>query len=152
MAIVQNNFTENSALGFAGMVASGETSNRITRTAEDVAGINFGVPVYRAVGDHGATATVGTAATFLGISIAHEALQLLAGETADKYQRYDNVAIMTQGVIWVTAGGAVTDGAQAYADETTGAIVGTVDSNILLTGWFFDTTGANATLVKLAKR
>ena len=152
MAEVQTVYAENLAPGYAGMIANGETSNRISRTAEAAGGVGFGVPVYRGTGDHGCTATVGTAATFLGISIAHEALGLLAGQTADKYQQYDNVAILTQGVIWVVAGEAVTDGAQAYADASTGAIVDTSTNNILLTGWFFDTTGANGDLVKLAKR
>lgn len=150
MAIVQNTFSENAALGFPGMVANGETSNRLTRTAE--AAIGFGVPAYRGTGDHGCTGVVGTVATFLGFTIAHEALQPLAGETAGVYQIYDNVAILTQGAMWVTAGEAVTDGAQVYADATTGAIVDTSTSNILLTGWFFDTTAASGALVKIAKR
>ena len=152
MAEVQTTYTDTPTLGYAGMVANGETSNRISRTCEDAAGIPFGVPVYRGTGDHGCTDTVGTAATFLGISIAHEAEPLLAGQTADLYQQYANVAIMTQGCIWVTAGEAVTDGAQAYADATTNAIVDTSSSNILLTDWFFDTTAASGALVKLVKR
>lgn len=152
MAEVQTTYSETIAVGFPGMPANGETSNRITRTCEDAGGIPFGVPVYRGTDDHGCTATVGTALTFLGISIAHSALGLLAGQTADEYAQYENVAILTQGVIWVTAGEAVTDGALAYADAATGAIVDTSTSNILLTDWVFDTTGASAALVKLAKR
>lgn len=150
MAANQDTYLDTMAYAYAGMVANGETSNRPSRTAEGV--IAFGVPVYRGTGDHGCTATVGTAATFLGISIAGETQALLAGQTADRYQTYDDVPIMTEGVIWVVAGEAVTDGAQAYADASTGAIVDTSTSNILLTGWVFDTTGANADLVKLARR
>lgn len=152
MAELQTSYTETIAAGYPGMVANGETSNRITRTCEDAAGIPFGVPVYRGSGDHGCTDTVGTATTFLGISIATEALALTAGATADTYPQYENVAIMTQGAIWVTAGEAVTDGAQVYADATTNALVDTSTSNILLTDWFFDTTGASASLVKIVKR
>lgn len=150
MAVNQDTYLDTMAYAYAGMVANGETSNRPSRTAEGA--IAFGVPVYRGTGDHGCTATVGTAATFLGISIADETLAILPGQTADRYQTYDNVAILTEGVIWVVAGEAVTDGAQAYADASTGAIVGTSTSNILLTGWVFDTTGASADLVKLARR
>lgn len=148
MAVNQDTYTTNLAAGYPGMVANGETSNRISRTCEDADGIPFGVPVYRGTGDHGCTRTPG--GQLLGISIAHEALGLLAGQTADEYAQYDNVAIMTQGVIFVTAGEAVTDGAQAY--DTGSAIVDTPTDNDILTGWFFDTTGANADLVKLAKR
>ncbi|MEH6676141.1 structural cement protein Gp24 [Phenylobacterium sp.] len=148
MAVNQDTYADNLAAGYAGMVANGETSNRISRTCEDSGGIGFGVPVYRGSGDHGCTRTPG--GQFLGITIAHEALGLLSGQTADEYAQYDDVAIMTQGVIWVTAGEAVTDGAQAYDSDT--AIVDTSTDNTILTGWFFDTTGANGALVKLAKR
>ncbi len=148
MAVNQDTYTDVMAPGYPGMVANGETSNRISRTCEDAAGIGFGVPVYRGSGDHGCTRTPN--ANFLGITIAHEALGLLGGQSADKYQQYDDVAIMTLGTIWVTAGEAVTDGAPAYDSDT--AIVDTATDNTALTGWVFDTTGANAALVKLAKR
>lgn len=149
MAEVQTVYATDLDPGFPGMVANGETSNRISRTCEDAGGIPFGVPVYRGTGDHGCTRTP-AAGAFLGIAIAHEALGLIAGQTVDRYPQYENVAIMTQGVIWATAGEAVTDGAPAY--DTGTAIVDTVGSNTALTGWQFDTTGANAALVKLAKR
>lgn len=150
MAEVQTTYATDLAVGYPGMIANGETSNRITRTCEDAGGIPFGVPVYRGSGDHGCTATPGVG-TFLGISIAHQALGLVSGQTADEYAQYDNVAILTQGVIWVTAAEAVTDGAQAYGTSA-GAIDDTSTDDTILDGWFFDTTGASADLVKLAKR
>jgi hypothetical protein len=55
MAELQTSYSNTIAKGYAGMVANGETSNRITRTCEDAAGIGFGVPVYRGSGDHGCT-------------------------------------------------------------------------------------------------
>lgn len=148
MAINQDTYLDTLPVAYPGMVANGETSNRISRTCEDAGGIGFGVPVYRGSGDHGCTRTPN--AFFLGITIAHEALGLLPGGTADEYAQYDDVAIMTEGVIWVTAGEAVTDGAPAYDSDT--AIVDTSTDNTALTGWVFDTTGANADLVKLARR
>jgi hypothetical protein len=149
MAEVQTSYSENIAAGFPGMIANGETSNRISRTCEDADGIPFGVPVYRGAGDHGCTRTP-TAGALLGISIAHSALGVIAGQDADTYPQYENVAILTQGVIWVTAGEAVTDGAAAYDSGT--EIVDTATDNDALTGWVFDTTGADGALVKLAKR
>jgi hypothetical protein len=149
MAEVQTTYSEDIPVGFPGMVANGETSNRISRTCEDAGGIPFGVPVYRGSGDHGCTMTPG--GQFLGISIAHSALPLTAGQTADEYAQYESVAIMTQGVIWVEAAEAVTDGAQAYGTAA-GAIDDTSTDDTILTGWFFDTTGAADGLVKLAKR
>lgn len=64
MAELQTTYTDTVAKGYAGMVANGETSNRITCTCEDSGGIAFGAPVYRGSGDHGCTGTVGTLATF----------------------------------------------------------------------------------------
>lgn len=150
MAVVQNTYGEDIAPGYPGMVANGETSNRITRTIEDAAGIGFGRAAFRGAGDHGCTATP-AAGALLGITIAHEALGIVAGQTPDVYPRYANVPIMALGVIWVTAGAAVADGEQAYVTPA-GAFTNVSTSNVILPGWFFDTTAANGALVKLAKR
>ncbi len=157
MAVNQDTYTSVMTAGYPGMVANGEPSNRNSRTCEDSAGIPFGAPVYRGTGDHGCTATVGTAATFLGFAIANETLGLLSGQTADRYQQYDNVAIMTGGVIWVTAGGAVTDGAAVTVGKSAGAADGigatAADStHIAATGWVFDDTLAATGLARVAKR
>jgi hypothetical protein len=239
---LQSTFTETVAAGYPGMIANGETGNRISRTCEDSGGIGFGKAVYRGSGDHGCTATqalvgagaaaasgnvgtstitttptvgagakigrytiiqlttsatgelqvldpdgnevaqgvVGTAITtipgitsvtvtsggtatagdtfyidvtgnpFLGISIATSVLGLVAGQTADKYQQYDNVAILTGGTpIYVTAGGAVTDGAPVGVDSSGDFVTG---SGVPLAGWVFDTTGADDAIVKIVKR
>lgn len=237
MAEVQTSYATDLTAAYAGMVANGETSNRISRTIESSGGIGFGKAVYRGAADHGClaaqtlvgagsedagntgtgtitasptitagakigrytvtllatsatgafevtdpdgivigtgniasafsaggvaftwanggTMTIGdiayvdvTGNEFLGITIAHEALGLLAGQTADLYQRYDNVAIMTEGVIWVTAGGDVAPGDKVFV-----AADGDFDtSGVPLAGWVFDTTGADGDLVKIAKR
>lgn len=57
MAELQTSYTESVTAGYPGMVANGETSNRISRTCEDSGGIGFGKAVYRGSGDHGCTAT-----------------------------------------------------------------------------------------------
>ena len=144
MAEVQTTYGEDIAKGYAGMVANGETSNRITRTCEDAGGIGFGAAAYRGTGDHGCTATVGTLATFLGFTIAHQALGLLSGQTADEYAQYDEVAIMTQGAIYVEVTGAVADGAEitigtgAGAADAIGATA--ADATHIATGWIADET------------
>jgi hypothetical protein len=97
MAELQTSYSNTIGKGYAGMVASGETSNRISRTIEDAAGVGFGVPVYRGSGDHGCTATVGTLATFLGWTIAVAGQGLVAGQTADTFAQYDTVGIMPLG-------------------------------------------------------
>jgi hypothetical protein len=52
MPILQSTYTDDLAVGYIGMVANGETSNRITRTIKTAAGIGFGKAVFRGVGDH----------------------------------------------------------------------------------------------------
>lgn len=56
MAELQTTYSDTIAVGYAGMVANGETSNRITRTIEGAAGIGFGKAAYRGSGDHGCVA------------------------------------------------------------------------------------------------
>lgn len=150
MAELQTNYSSDLVAGYPGMVANGETSNRITRTIDDAAGIAFGRAAFRGPAEHTCTATP-TAGALLGITIAHEVLGQVAGQTADTYPRYENVAIMTLGVIWVTAGATVTRGEQAYVTSA-GAFTNSASGNVILPGWFFDTAGASGAIVKLAKR
>ncbi|OGT55488.1 MAG: hypothetical protein A3E01_09275 [Gammaproteobacteria bacterium RIFCSPHIGHO2_12_FULL_63_22] len=53
MAELQTTYSNTIAAAYAGMIANGETGNRITRTCETAAGIGFGKAVYRGANDHG---------------------------------------------------------------------------------------------------
>ena len=155
MAELQTTYATTLASGYAGMIANGETSNRITRTNEDSAGIGFGLPVYRGSGDHGCTATVGTLATFLGWSIATSAQGYTATADADEYAQYDNVAILTSGALYVAVEGAVTDGAALTVGTGGGAadLVGATaaDATHIATGWIADETVTDG-LCRIVKR
>lgn len=144
MAELQTVYTETIAKGTAGMIANGETSNRISRSCEDAAGIGFGVPVFRGSGDHGCTATVGTLATFLGWTINHLALGLEAGQDADEYPQYGNVPILTQGAIYVNIKGAITDGAAVTIGKGAGIAdlygATAADATHIDSGWIADET------------
>lgn len=155
MAELQTSYTETIAKGYAGMVANGETSNRISRTCETAAGIGFGQPAYRGASDHGCTATVGTLATFLGWVIATAGQALLAGQDADEYQQYDNVPILTLGAIYVPVKGSVTDGAAITVGTGGGAadLIGSTaaDATHIATGWIADETVTDG-LCRIVKR
>lgn len=155
MAEVQTSYSENIAKAYAGMVANGETSNRISRTCETAAGIGFGQPAYRGSGDHGCTATVGTLATFLGWVIATAGQAILAGQDADEYQQYDNVPIITLGAIYVNVKGTVADGTAITVGTGGGAadlIGGTAaDATHIATGWVADETVTDG-LCRIVKR
>lgn len=155
MAELQTTYATTLANGYAGLVANGETSNRITRTNEDSAGIGFGQPVYRGSGDHGCTATVGTLATFLGWTIATSAQGYTSSADADKYAQYDNVAILTSGAIYVAVKGAVADGDAITVGKGGGAadLIGATaaDATHIATGWIADETVTDG-LCRIVKR
>lgn len=144
MAELQTSYSETIAQGYPGMVANGETSNRISRTVETAGGIAFGQPVYRGTGDHGCTSTVGTLATFLGWTIANAGQAIVSGQDADEYQQYDTAAILTLGAIYVNVKGAVTDGAAITVGTGGGAadLIGATaaDATHIATGWVADQT------------
>lgn len=152
MAVVQSSYATAYAVGYAGMVANGETSNRISRTVEDADGIGFGVPVFRGTSDHGVTATP-TADALMGITIANYAAPAnTTGIETDVYPQYSTAGILTQGVIWVVAGVDTTDGAQAYVAAAGTTVTPTATGNVILPGWFFDDTVSSGALVRIAKR
>lgn len=153
MAVLQSTYTETVAKAYAGMIANGETSNRISRTVEDSAGIAFGKPVYRGSGDHGCTATVGTLASFLGWTVATSALA--PSTDADEYQQYDTATIITSGAIYVAVKGSVADGAALTVGTGGGAadLVGSTaaDATHIATGWVADETVTDG-LCRIVKR
>lgn len=155
MAELQTAYTDTIAKAYAGMVANGETSNRISRTLESAAGIAFGQPAYRGAGDHGCTVTTGTLATFLGWTIATAGQGLVPGATADTYVQYDNVPIMTLGAIYVNVKGAVADGAAITVGTGGGAadLIGATaaDATHIATGWVADETVTDG-LCRIVKR
>lgn len=146
MAVVQSTYNSTIAQGYPGMVANGETSNRLSRTIEDSAGIAFGKAAFRGSGDHGITATP-AAGTFMGITIADHGVVLLVGGTADTFAQYANVPLLDRGEIWVTAGSNTTDGAQVYVTAG-GAFTATSSSNTAIPAVFDDTVSSGA-LVRL---
>lgn len=154
MAILQNAYTEVVAKGYNGMIANGETSNRISRTVETAAGIAFGQPVWRGTGDHGVTSTVGTLATFVGWTVATQGLA--PSTDADEYQQYDNATILTSGAMIVTCVGNVTDGAAVTIGTGAGVADGigatAADATHIATGWVFDETVTGPGLVRIVKR
>lgn len=156
MAELQTTYTDTVAKAYAGMVATGETSNRISRTVEDSAGIAFGKPVYRGTGDRGCTATVGTLASFLGWTVATSDRGPIAGQDADEYQQYESATILTGGAIYVTVTGNVADGAAITVGTAGGAGDGigstAADATHIATGWIADETVTGGGLCRIVKR
>jgi hypothetical protein len=142
---IQDTYATGFAKGFPGMVANGETSNRISRTCEDAGGISFGAFVSRGAGDHGCTAVTAAKPAVLGVAIVEHGVQPLPGGiAADAYPQYESVPIMTQGAVLVTVVGAVADGdaltVGVGADAADGVGNTAADATHLATGWQADET------------
>lgn len=150
MPVVQDTFATDYAVGFAGQVANGETSNRISRTIEGAAGVGFGKAVFRGAGDHGVVVTP-AANAFMGWTIADHGLAILPGGTADTYPQYANVPLLQRGSIWVVAGENLADGA-AIGVTSAGAVVAVANvgaGGFALTGWVADMTVTSGALVRV---
>lgn len=151
MPIIQDTWNEAPAIGYPGMVANGETSNRISRDVADAAGIAFGKAAFRGSGDRNCTATP-TAGTLYGFVMAdHGIVVVPGGVAADIVPQGKSAAIMTKGAIYVTVGEDVTDGAQVYVTPA-GAIVDTSTSNVIAPNWFFDDTVTNGGICRIVNR
>lgn len=147
MAItVQSTYSSTLAVGFAGMVKNGETSNRISRTIEDSAGIAFGKAAFRGSGDHGVTLTP-AAATFMGIVIADAGQVAGVGGTADTVEQYGTVGLLDEGVIYVSCSTSCADGDQVYVTSA-GVITNVSTSNTAIPAKF-DATLAAAGIVPI---
>jgi hypothetical protein len=153
VANLQPTYTQGYAVGYPGMVANGEKSNRLSRTVEDTAGIAFGKAAFRGVGDHGITATP-AAGALMGITMADISVQSLAGVVpggvaADIYPKFSSAGLLNEGEIWVTAGGPTTDGAPVYvaADGT----FSTTNTGTAIPAVFDDTVASGA-MVRLRVR
>lgn len=86
---------------------------------------------------------------FMGLTILSHSLQVLAGGTADLYAQHSTANIMTDGVMWVTAGASVTDGSDVYWNPATGRYTSTT-THIRIPNAKFDGDGTNGNLVKVA--
>lgn len=138
---IQSSYATSYTRGFPGMVANGETSNRISRTVEDAAGLGFGKAAFRGSGDHGVTGTP-AAGTFMGITIADAGIvPATVGGTVDNYSQYATASLLFEGVIFVTVGANVADGDAAYVTSG-GAITNVSTSNTAIPAVFDETVSS----------
>jgi len=157
MAItIQSTYATDYTKGYAGMVANGETSNRISRTVESASGAAFGAPLYRGTDDHGCTTTVGTLATFLGWAIADlGVVPVTVSGAVDTYPQNSTAGILTSGAIYVAVKGSVSDGAAITVGTGGGAadLIGSTaaDATHIATGWIADETVTDG-ICRIVKR
>lgn len=153
---VQSAYATSYATGYAGMVANGETSNRISRTVETSGGAPFGAPLYRGTNDHGCSTAIGTLATFYGWAIADLGIvPVTVSGAVDTYPQYSTAGILTGGAIYVPVKGAVADGDAITVGKAGGIadLIGSTaaDATHIATGWVADETVTDG-ICRIVKR
>lgn len=145
------NYADDLAVAYEGMVADLGLADIISRTVEDAAGIGFGKPVKQGVAERGVTGNVTGTLDILGLTVRNVATE---NGTLDKYPQYDGAGIMRKGVIWVkvTDAGGVVAGDSVWMARATGlfsnADLGSGGS-IRLAGARWESTGANNGLARM---
>lgn len=151
MATVQTSYSERIAAAVAGAVANMTNWDADTLVCETAAGIGFGVAVSQGAAYNGAVIGAASAAVFRGITVRDIAIPPSNGE---EYAEGDNMAVLTEGDIWVTVGGDVTVGADVTFASTTGVLssAGTSGSQFTIAGarWMTAASNGGLAIVRLS--
>lgn len=146
MPTVQSTYSEDFRKGFPGMIANSELANKISRVLED-ATLAFGIPVARGASSDFGCRIMATTRVLLGISVRDVSL---LHATPDRYEVDDNVAIMTQGSMWVTAGATITPASLVAWDPAAGTWKAAGTGFIPLVNARYDTSATAGQLVLLS--
>lgn len=148
MATTQTTYSETIALPPAGTWANMTNRDADTLVCETSAGIAFGVAVSQGTAANGAVIGGASAAVFRGITIRDITIPPSNGE---EYAQGDNMAVATEGDIWVTVGGDVTVGAKVTFAATTGVLssAGTGGSQFAIYGARWMTAASSGGRAKL---
>jgi hypothetical protein len=121
MPAVQTTYAATMQPGLEGQIATMLDDDDVeTRIVETAAGIAFGRAVSEGANARGAI--LGGATKFIGLSARSVTEVITAVQTVDMYQRYQNMGVMLEGDMWVRPVAAVTHGAPATYDSTTGQL------------------------------
>jgi hypothetical protein len=148
MAVVQSTYSERLSPGIAGTFANETNYDVDTCNCETVAGIGFGLAVSQGTADNGAVLGGASAAVFRGVSMKDVTL---VNNTVDKYAQDQNMAVATEGDIWVTVGSDVAKGADVTFVASTGVLgsVAADGTHFAIAGARWMTTAANGNLAIL---
>lgn len=148
MAVVQSTYSENIAPAVAGMVGNMTNWDADTLICETEAGIPFGRAVGQGTAANGGVIGASAATGFRGVSIRDVTLP---ATNEDVFLAGDNMAVLTEGDIWVTVGGDVTAGQDVTFVATTGILssAATSGSQFAVTGARWMTSASNGGLALL---
>jgi plastocyanin len=152
MATAQTTYETSPRIGLPGQIANEENSNVISKIVETAAGIGFGQPAARsatAANENNCRLMV-SGAVFLGIAVLNRAAGCAEG--TDEYEQYKAAALMTQGSIFVTAGGTVAPGDDVTWNTSTGEYSTTAadGTNLAIPDARFETNGGDGDIVMIS--
>ncbi|WP_270374973.1 structural cement protein Gp24 [Marinicauda sp. Alg238-R41] len=145
MAVVQSTYAAGMSAAIAGLIANMEQANVVTRQVQDTGGIGFGKAVFQGTADGEITETA--SALFVGVTVKDVTVD---NATADTYALTANAGVLESGVIWVTAGDAVTAGA-AVSVAADGNFEADASGNQTIDAIFLD-SGSDGDLVRIRVR
>lgn len=148
---VQTAYEQNMKPGKLGMVANMTGWDGDTLLCETVAGIGFGKAVGQGSDPKGVRLGAAAATGFRGIAIRDVTLEVSAG---DKYLQGQNVAVLTEGDIWVLANAQVTAGQDVTFHKDTGVLstVAADSNNFAIAGarWMTSAGAGELAIVRLS--
>ena len=146
MATYQTTYGNAPAVGLPGQIANEELANIISRTVETSGGLNFGQPAARSAtaANENSCRLMASGAVFLGIAVLNRAV-LADADDPDNYPQYQPAGLMTQGTIYVTAGGTVVPGDDVTWNTSTGRFSTTAadGTNLAIPEARFESNGGN---------
>lgn len=143
---IQTTYSETIAAAVAGQVGDQTDYNIDTLVSEVAGGIGFGLVVGQGAADRGCVLG-GALTVFRGISVRD--VTLPDGQD-DTYDEGDNVAVLSEGDIWVTVAAAVDAGDRVHYNATTGAISNTGGNGPIVGARFLTSAALNGlALVRL---
>ena len=148
MPAVQTTYAPIHPAGYPGMIADGEqVTNVISRVVDPASAnpINFGEPVLQGASEGTVQSVNGGTGAYRGIAVRDPTLPASAG---DQYGAGITAAVMTKGVIWVTAAVAVT-AAQPVYFTAAGALTNASSGNTPIANAIWESTTTASGLAKL---
>jgi hypothetical protein len=137
---LQSTYNQYATAALAAGTIADEIESQCGTYIMESASCGFGLAVSQGTADNGAT--LGGSA-FIGVAVKDITL---LHTTADRYEQYDNMAVLLEGDIWVTAGSNVVVGHPVYYNSSTGAFGNSGIANAVLIGGsrWLDTASSSA--------
>lgn len=148
MPAVQTIYPAAQTPGFPGLVANGEwVTNIVSRIVDPASAVavNFGDAVLQGASEQLVVSAAGATGAVRGIAVR---TATLPPANNDQYLPTNSIGVLTKGVIWVTAGVAVTPGQPAYVTGA-GVLTNVATANTALPNAIWESATSGAGLAKL---